>query len=63
MVVGSQKVRTLSPESAVATGSYTIGRSDRPRDKLWPGFFILTLQNLDGRWLISTQATVPQPAP
>ncbi len=63
MKVQDQRVRMLSSESAVVTGTYTFGRSDRPNEKPWPAFFVVTLQRVDGRWLASTQATVPMPQP
>lgn len=59
MAVVSQRVRMLSPGSAVVTGRYTIGRSDRPGDQPWPAFFVVTVQRIDGRWLVTTQGTVP----
>ena len=63
MKVGEQRVRMLSPESAVITGTYTIGRTDQPNDKSWPAFFVFTLQRTDQRWLVNTQASVPMPQP
>ena len=61
MRVEVQRVRMLSPESAVITGTYTIGRSDRPNDKPWPAFFVVTAQSIEGRWLATTQASIPVP--
>lgn len=63
MKVEAQRARLLSSESAVVTGTYTIGRTDRPSEKPWPVFFVVTLQRIEGRWLVSTQATVPIPQP
>lgn len=61
MRVETQRVRVLSDGSAVVTGTYSFGRTDRPGDKPWPAFFVITLRQADGRWLISTQATFPIP--
>ena len=61
MRLEAQRVRMLSGESAVVTGTYTFGRTDRPNDKPWPAFFVVTLKQADGRWLINTQATFPIP--
>ena len=61
MHVETQRVRVLSAESAVVTGSYSFGRTDRPNDKPWPAFFVITLKKTDGRWLINTQATFAIP--
>ena len=63
MKIDGQKVRMLSQDSAVVTGLYAIGRSDRPRDKLWLAYFVVTLQKSNGQWLASTQATVQRPQP
>ena len=63
MKVEVQRVRMLSSESAVVTGTYTIGRSDRPNEKPWPAFFVVTIQSIEGRWLVTTQATIPVPQP
>ena len=63
MKVEAQRVRMLSSESAVVTGTYTIGRTDRPSEKPWAAFFVVTLQRIEGRWLVNTQATVPIPQP
>ena len=61
MKVEAQRVRMLSSESAVVTGTYTFGRSDRPNDKPWPAFFVITVQGVEGRWLVTTQASIPVP--
>jgi len=61
MRVEVQRVHMLSPESAVITGSYSFGRTDRPSEKPWPAFFVITLKRELGRWLINTQATFPVP--
>lgn len=63
MKIDAQKVRMQSQDSAVVTGTYTIGRSDRPLDKPWLAYFVVTLQQSNGKWLASTQATVPRPQP
>lgn len=59
MRVEAQRVRMLSPESAVVTGTYSFARTDRPNDKPWTASFVITLQQGEGRWLIGTQATFP----
>jgi hypothetical protein len=61
MRVESQRVRALSTESAVVTGTYSFGRTDRLNDKPWPALFVITLKQTGGRWLINTQATFPIP--
>ena len=61
MQVEAQRVRMLSSGSAVITGIYSFGRTDRPSDKPWPAFFVITLQQSEGRWLVNTQATFPIP--
>ena len=61
MRVEAQRVQMLSSESAVITGTYSFGRTDRPRDKPWSAFFVITLRQGGGRWLINTQATFPIP--
>jgi uncharacterized protein (TIGR02246 family) len=63
MTVVDQRVRMLSSQAAVVTGAYTIGRTDRPGEKPWPAFFVVTVQRIDGRWLVNTQATVPTAEP
>jgi hypothetical protein len=40
MQVEVQRVRLLSREAAVVTGSYSFGRSDKPDTKPWPAFFV-----------------------
>jgi ketosteroid isomerase-like protein len=62
MRVETQRVRMLSKDSAVVTGAYSFGRTDRPDDNPWSAFFVVTLKQVDGRWLINTQATFPIPA-
>lgn len=59
MQVDAQRVRTLSPQSAVVTGTYSFGRTDRPNDKPWAAHFVITLRQVEGRWLVDTQATFP----
>lgn len=61
MHVEAQRVRMLSSGSAVVTGTYSFRRTDRPNDKPWPAFFVITLQQSDGRWLVNTQATFAIP--
>jgi uncharacterized protein (TIGR02246 family) len=61
MRVETQRVRVLSNEAAVVTGTYSFGRTDRPNEKPWPAYFVITLKQADGRWLIDTQATFPIP--
>ena len=61
MQIDTQRVRMLSPESAVITGTYSFGRSDRPFEKPWPAFFVITVQQSEGRWLVNTQATFSIP--
>ena len=61
MKVEAQRVRMLSSESAVVTGTYTIGRTDRQNEKPWPAFFVVTIQGIEGRWLVTTQASIPVP--
>ena len=61
MKVEAQRVRMLSPDSVVITGTYSFGRTDRPEDKPKPAFFVITAQQSDGRWLVNTQATFPIP--
>jgi hypothetical protein len=63
MKVEVQRVRMLSSESAVVTGTYTIGRTDRPNEKPWPAFFVVAIQGIEGRWLVTTQASIPVPQP
>ena len=61
MKVETQRVKTLSPGSVVVTGTYSFGRTDRPTDKPWPAFFVITATAEDGDWLINSQATFPIP--
>ena len=61
MKVENQRVRLLSSDAAVVTGTYSFGRSDRPDAKPWPALFVITLARTDGRWLVSTQATFAVP--
>jgi ketosteroid isomerase-like protein len=61
MKVEAQRARMLSPEAAVVTGTYSFGRTDRPNDKPWPAFFVITLAREDERWLVNTQATFAVP--
>jgi len=59
MRVEAQRVRMLSPAAAVITGTYGFGRTDRPDDRPWTAFFVVTLRQSEGRWLVATQATFP----
>ncbi len=61
MLVEAQRVQLLSSESAVVTGTYSFGRTDRPTDKPWSASFVITLKQSGARWLIITQATFPIP--
>jgi hypothetical protein len=63
MKVDEQRVRLLGSEAAVVTGTYSFGRTDRPQEKPWPAFFVITLAKFNGQWLIETQATFPIPEP
>jgi hypothetical protein len=63
MKVEEQRVRRLGSQAAVVTGTYSFGRTDRPQDKPWPAFFVITLTKFNGQWLIETQATFPIPEP
>ncbi len=61
MRVETQRVQMLSAESAVISGSYSFGRTDRPNERPWSAFFVISLKRELGRWLIKTQATFPIP--
>ena len=61
MQVEAQRVQRLSRESAVVTGTYSFGRSDKPAEKPWPAFFVITLKQSEGAWKIASQATFPIP--
>jgi hypothetical protein len=61
MQVEGQRVRLLSREAAVVTGTYSFGRSDKPAEKPWPAFFVITLRQSEGMWKIASQATFPIP--
>ena len=61
MKVDSQHTKLLSSSSAVITGAYSFGRSDRPNAKPWPAFFVVTVVAEGNDWLITTQATFPIP--
>ncbi len=61
MKVEAQRVKTLSPGSVVVTGTYSFGRTDRPTEKPWPAFFVITATAEGGDWLINSQATFPIP--
>ena len=58
MKVEAQRVR-FCLRVAVVTGHTTFGRSDRPNDKTWPAFFVITIQGVEGRWWVTTQASIP----
>ena len=62
MKVEAQRVRTLSPDSAVVTGTYSFGRSDRPNDKPWRAYFVFGLVRAGTGWLVVSQETMPMPA-
>lgn len=57
MKVLDQRSYALGPEGAVVSGTYTIGRTDRPNDAPWSASFVITLVNSSGTWLIQSQAT------
>ncbi|MCA0176330.1 MAG: nuclear transport factor 2 family protein [Proteobacteria bacterium] len=59
MKIVEQRVRLLSPTAALVLGTYSIGRSDRPADKPWSAYFVVTLSQVSGRWQVESQATVP----
>lgn len=59
MTIVEQRVRLLSPNAALVSGTYSIGRSDRPADKPWSAYFVATLSQVSGRWQVESQATVP----
>ncbi|EHR70798.1 uncharacterized protein with a cystatin-like fold [Burkholderiales bacterium JOSHI_001] len=61
MKVESQRVKSLTPGAVVVTGTYSFGRTDRPNDKPWPAFFVITATSEGGDWLINSQATFPIP--
>ena len=61
MQVEALRVRLLSPEAAVVTGTYSFGRSDKPAEKPWAAFFVITLRQSEGTWKIASQATFPIP--
>lgn len=63
MKVEAQRVHALSSDSAVITGTYSFGRTDRPNDKAWPAYFVITVARSAGRWLVETQATFAIPEP
>ena len=57
MNVLEQRSYALGPEGAVVSGTYTIGRTDRPADAPWSASFVITLVSSSGTWLIQSQAT------
>jgi uncharacterized protein (TIGR02246 family) len=61
MQVEVQRVALLSREAAVVTGTYSFGRSDKPTEKPWPAFFVITIKQSEGTWKIASQATFPIP--
>jgi hypothetical protein len=61
MKVENQRVKVLSATSVVITGTYSFGRTDRPNDKPWPAFFVITATAEGSEWLINSQATFPIP--
>lgn len=62
MKIQEQRVRSLAPGSMLVTGTYSIGRSDRPAEKPWSAYFVATLSQVAGQWLVVSQATVPPTA-
>lgn len=58
MTVVEQRVRLLSPGAALVTGTYSIGRSDHPADTPWSAYFVATLSQASGQWLVESQTTV-----
>lgn len=61
MKVENQRVKVLSATSVLITGTYSFGRTDRPNDKPWPAFFVITATAEGSEWLINSQATFPIP--
>jgi uncharacterized protein (TIGR02246 family) len=61
MKVEAQRVRMLSAESAVVTGAYSFGRTDRPGDRPWPAYFVVTVARADTGWRVVSQATLAKP--
>lgn len=59
MKIQEQRVRSLAPGSMLVTGTYSIGRSDRPTERPWSAYFVATLSRVAGQWLVVSQATVP----
>jgi uncharacterized protein (TIGR02246 family) len=61
MKVLEQRVHPLGREGAVISGSYSIGRTDKPNEAPWSASFVITLVRANGGWLIQSQATFPGP--
>jgi ketosteroid isomerase-like protein len=61
MRVVEQRAYLLGRDGAVVSGTYTIGRTDRPNDAPWSASFVITLVSSSGGWLIQSQATFPGP--
>ena len=61
MTIVEQRATDLAPDAVLVTGTYTIGRSDRPHEKAWASYFVATLQNRAGHWLVRSQASLPLP--
>jgi len=61
MRVLEQRVYPLGREGAVASGSYSIGRTDKRDEAPWSASFVIALVYSNGTWLIQSQATFPGP--
>lgn len=59
MKVIEHRSTTLAPGAVLVTGTYTIGRSDRPNERPWSSYFVATLSNQSGQWLVQSQASLP----
>ena len=59
MRVLEQRVYPLGREGVVVSGSYSIGRTDKPNEAPWSASFVIALVRANGRWLIQSQATFP----
>ncbi len=61
MRVLEQRAYLLGRDGAVISGSYSIGRTDKPNEAPWSASFVITLVSSNGGWLIQSQATFPAP--
>lgn len=61
MRVLEQRAYPLGRDGAVVSGSYSIGRTDKPNEAPWSASFVITLAASNGGWLIQSQATFPGP--